>query len=243
MISSRSMNLPDIHLDIGCGKVPRNPYSREKLCGVDICSSDSTEAFDFRAANLSLEPIPYPSDTFGSVSAFDFIEHVPRILPTADGRDTFFPFIRLMDEIWRVLAHGGRLYALTPAFPRLQAFVDPTHVNFITEGTHEYFCGEKPFAHMYGFNGRFNVVRAHWVHHHEAVKATFSTHVVKPSVQSAPQPVVITKHRPRLKRIADVVRESLRELRGKKTPLPPVELVPPGHNGVHFLWELEAIKR
>ena len=29
------MSLPDIHLDLGCGKFPRNPYDRAKLCGVD----------------------------------------------------------------------------------------------------------------------------------------------------------------------------------------------------------------
>ncbi|MFC5576555.1 hypothetical protein ACFPOA_00835 [Lysobacter niabensis] len=82
--------------------------------------------------------------TFTSVSAFDFIEHIPRLLPTADGRDTTFPFINLMNEVRRVLDHGGRFHAVTPAFPYPHAFTDPTHVNFITHKTHEYFCGDKP---------------------------------------------------------------------------------------------------
>jgi SAM-dependent methyltransferase len=230
------MHLPDIHLDIGCGKVPRNPYSRQKLCGVDLDArvGDLAQGFDFQAANLALEPIPYPSNTFGSVSAFDFIEHVPRILVTADGRETFFPFIRLMDEIWRVLAHGGRLYALTPAFPRLQAFVDPTHVNFITEGTHEYFCGEFPFAHMYGFAGRFNIIRAHWVHHHEAVKASFDSS----TDQQASNVLHQKKSRPLIKRIADMARNCFRVLRGR----PISQSSDAALYGVHFLWELEAVK-
>jgi SAM-dependent methyltransferase len=243
MTSPFSMNLPDIHLDIGCGKVPRNPYSRKKLCGVDIRDSDSTDTFDFRSANLSLEPIPYSSDTFGSVSAFDFIEHVPRILVTADGRQTFFPFIRLMDEIWRVLAHGGRLYALTPAFPRLQAFVDPTHVNFITEGTHEYFCGENPFARMYGFNGRFNIVRAHWVHHHDAVTATFTQPVITYSNEDVES---VEPEKPqkksKIKRVAKIIREQIRTLRGRHKVAPRMKITQPIDNEVHFLWELEAIK-
>ncbi|MDQ3205818.1 MAG: hypothetical protein M3Q40_04805 [Pseudomonadota bacterium] len=40
-----------------------------------------------------LEPIPYPDGSFGSVSAYDFLEHVPRIFPSADGRATVFPFV------------------------------------------------------------------------------------------------------------------------------------------------------
>ena len=50
-----------------------------------------------------------------------------------------------------MLEPGGRFYAVTPAFPHPEAFADPTHVNIITETTHEYFCGERPLGHMYGF--------------------------------------------------------------------------------------------
>ena len=40
---------------------------------------------------------------------------------------------------------------------------DPTHVNVITERTHEYFCGDNPLGRMYGFAGRFRCLRAEWV--------------------------------------------------------------------------------
>ena len=165
-------SLPDIHLDLGCGTVPRNPYGRTRLCGVDIRALDGATGFEFRAANLTLEPIPFPDDTFGSLSAFDFVEHVPRILGTADGKGTRFPFIDLMNEVWRVLAPGGRFFALTPAVPGLPAFQDPTHVNFITEDTHRYFCGDEPTGRMYGFNGRFNALRAEWVVDRDSHTAT-----------------------------------------------------------------------
>jgi len=157
------MTLPDRHLDLGCGLSPRNPYRRGQLCGVDIRPLESTPQAEFRCANVVLDPIPYPDDHFGSVSAYDFIEHVPRLLATPDGRATWFPFIRLMNEIWRVLAPGGRLYALTPAYPNPAAFVDPTHVNTITEHTHEYFCGDDRLGQIYGFEGRFNALRVEWV--------------------------------------------------------------------------------
>lgn len=151
------------HLDLGCGAFPRNPYGRSELHGVDLHAFDAAPPFHFRTANLTLDPIPYDDDHFGSVSAFDFLEHVPRLLATADGRATRFPFIELMDEIWRVLAPGGRFYALTPAYPHPEVFQDPTHVNVLTEETHLYFCGEQPYGANYGFRGRFRALRADWV--------------------------------------------------------------------------------
>jgi SAM-dependent methyltransferase len=213
-------SLPDVHLDLGCGKRPRNPYGRSRLCGIDIRALADTLTdpdFEFRGANLAVEPIPFESDSFGSVSAFDFIEHVPRVLATPDGRDTFFPFVRLMDEIWRVLAPGGLLYALTPAWPNPEVFVDPTHVNVITERTHEYFCGDSPMGRMYGFRGSFRLRRAHWAKQHEAYSA-------RPFV---PPPQSMGK------RFAHGVRDGLRRLRGR---------MPPPHSVVYFLWELEAAK-
>jgi len=154
---------PDRHLDLGCGLTPRNPYGRRELCGVDIRPLASTPQVEFRSANVVLDPIPYPDNHFASVSAFDFVEHVPRLLTTTDGRSTWFPFIVLMNEVWRVLAPGGRFYALTPAFPNPAAFVDPTHVNIITERTHEYFCGEGRLGQIYGFEGDFKALRVEWV--------------------------------------------------------------------------------
>jgi SAM-dependent methyltransferase len=155
--------LPDRHLDLGCGVSPRNPYGRRQLCGVDIRELPSTPEAELRCANVVLDPIPYPDDHFGSLSAYDFIEHVPRLLTTPDGGATWFPFVQLMNEVWRVLAAGGRLYALTPAFPSPAAFVDPTHVNIITDRTHEYFCGEQPLGAIYGFTGAFKALRVEWV--------------------------------------------------------------------------------
>ena len=151
------------HLDLGCGTTPRNPYGRSALYGVDLRHIETSATVEIVAANLAFEPIPFDNDAFGSVSAFDFIEHIPRVLNGTEPNTTCFPFVRLMDEIWRVLAPGGLFYALTPCFPSHASFQDPTHVNIITDSTHEYFCGERPIARMYGFRGGFAVRRAQWV--------------------------------------------------------------------------------
>jgi SAM-dependent methyltransferase len=162
------------HLDIGCGGVPRNPYARSELFGVDL--SVAAPNANFKAANLAIDPVPFPDGFFDSVSAYDFLEHVPRILPTADGRSTRAPFVELMNEIWRVLTPGGLFYASTPAYPHHAAFQDPTHVNIISIHTHHYFTRPTLTARMYGFVGDFEVRRVMRVkpgHLYQPLKSNF----------------------------------------------------------------------
>jgi SAM-dependent methyltransferase len=147
------------HLDIGGGATPRNPYGCDEVHVVDIVASPGVDASRLRVANLSLEPIPHPDSSFDSVSAFDFLEHIPRVLATADSRSTRFPFVELMNEVHRVLRPNGLFYALTPAYPSSETFQDPTHVNFIADETWRYFCGTRPQAQAYGFTGRFEMLR------------------------------------------------------------------------------------
>jgi SAM-dependent methyltransferase len=80
-------------------------------------------------------------------------------LPTPDGANLRFPFVELMSEIWRVLRPGGLLYAQTPAVPHESAFIDPTHTNFVTFGTHAYFTKPLLAARPYGFTGAFEMLR------------------------------------------------------------------------------------
>lgn len=150
-----------IHLDIGCGTRPRNPYNRAVLWGLDINEKAASEDNQIKLCNVSLETIPFEDNFFDSVSAYDFLEHLPRTL--INNGQTRFPFVELMNEIWRVLKPHGLLYAVTPAYPRQEAFVDPTHTNFITEKTHEFFTSPHYLARMYGFEGHFIARRTHWV--------------------------------------------------------------------------------
>ena len=147
------------HLDLGCGTNPQNPYRQPNLFGIDI--RDDAQALlaqrgiTIKKANLVFDKIPFEDNFFASVSAIDFLEHVPRQICLGSSNELVYPFISLMNEIWRVLSPGGRFLAVTPAFPSPLAFADPTHVNYIAQGTHEYFCGERPAGSIYGFHGRF----------------------------------------------------------------------------------------
>ena len=143
------------HLDLGCGHAPRNPYRRDEMWGIDISKEVLQLGNNIKFSDLSVEKIPFEGDYFDSVSAYDFL--------ASNGDHMRFPFIELMNEIWRVLKPGGLLYAVTPAYPRQEAFMDPTHVNIITEKTHTYFSGPDRMAKMYGFVGNFKVRRAEWI--------------------------------------------------------------------------------
>jgi SAM-dependent methyltransferase len=146
------------HLDLGCGDMPRNPYIAPEIYGVDIRKYTDTVKVKFCVANLAIERIPFEDDFFSSVSAYDFIEHIPRVLYDQGRGITFFPFVELMNEIHRVLIPKGRFYAVTPCFPAEEAFQDPTHVNYISANTYRYFCGDSPEGRIYGFNGHFRLV-------------------------------------------------------------------------------------
>ena len=153
-----------IHLDLGSGSNPRNPFNAKKIVAIDIRHKKNfnrkitiKKNITFVNANLALERIPFPDNYFTSVSAYDFLEHIPRLIVVKN--KTTFPFITLMSEIYRVLKPDGQFYAITPYFPKESAFVDPTHVNFISKDTYKYFVKPFVFASIYGFAGAFDLIK------------------------------------------------------------------------------------
>lgn len=144
-------------LDLGCGLQPKNPFNAQEVYGIDV--RDDAEAHIVKA-DLVIEPIPFPDDSFDYVPAHDFLEHVPRLIYLPQRRNAF---VEVMNEIHRVLKPGGVFMSFTPAFPHGPAFRDPTHVNIITEETFPlYFDDKVRWASMYGFRGSFQILSQEW---------------------------------------------------------------------------------
>ena len=148
------------HLDLGCGSNPHNPYNADQLFGCDLKHPESVHNVyfvDFKTADLAFEEIPFQDEMFDSISAINFLEHIPR--QVAYGHlQTRNSFIELMNEIYRVLKPGGRFFAVSPVYPHSDAFTDPTHVNFITRFSHRYFVLPSLTADQYGFTGKFKEI-------------------------------------------------------------------------------------
>ena len=150
------------HIDIGCGAKPRNPFGAGYVIGADLLTeSFLPQGLMDQYLQLKIgEPIPLPDTSVDSISGYDFLEHLSR---------DFYPFgnlfISFMNEAHRILKPGGMLFCVTPAYPSPAAFQDPTHVNFISEETVNYFIGEAPHAKSlgYGFEGSFSLVYQGWV--------------------------------------------------------------------------------
>jgi len=151
--NAKSLGLLESYaLDLGCGTVPRNCFQANTQWGIDIRENLDSK---IKSVDLAINPIPFEDGTFNYITSFEFIEHVPRIIYAPDCR---FPFIQLMNEIWRTLRVDGLFFSLTPVYPFKTAFSDPTHVNYITEETFQYFNDSSRLASIYGFSGSFKVL-------------------------------------------------------------------------------------
>ena len=144
-------------LDLGCGSNPRNPFNADELFGIDVRDDLAT---NIKKADLAIQAIPYQDDFFEYLTAYDFLEHIPRVVYLPERRNSF---VELMNEAYRVLKMGGFFLSFTPAYPHAAAFQDPTHVNFITEDTFRlYFDDTNRWAKAYGFTGAFQVRMQEW---------------------------------------------------------------------------------
>lgn len=162
-------------LDLGCSGFTRT-WDGYECWGIDIVDhSQEPNTQHIKQRDLAIEPIPFNSNQFDLVTAYDFLEHLPMIIYVPK-----IPFymmqsavkdenivlmerrqvvIELFNEIYRVLKHGGLFYSQTPIYPDKTIFQDPTHLSVWTDDSMNYFSGDYFGWHdHYGHTSRFEQV-------------------------------------------------------------------------------------
>ncbi len=103
-------------LNLGCGHAkldfPEAATAREVI-GIDISPNSQADILH------DLDSVPYPcdADSFDLVIMQDVIEHV-RDVPA------------VLNEVYRVVRHGGIVRIRTPHYSSYYAYNDPTHLHF-----------------------------------------------------------------------------------------------------------------
>lgn len=140
-------------LDIGCGSLPA--FENHAADGYEHFGVDINPFKHVKAADLAIDGIPYESDQFDLVTAYDFLEHIPSFvyIPEYDMSNdhTFMEkrncMVELFNEVYRVLKNGGEFYFESPVAGTQGYWQDPTHVFGWTPETLHYFSGD-----YYGFH-------------------------------------------------------------------------------------------
>ncbi|MDG2091660.1 MAG: methyltransferase domain-containing protein [SAR86 cluster bacterium] len=147
-------NQDTIAVDLGCGPKVTNRFSANKALGVDLFQDNDNGVLKCR---LGFEKLPFDDNAIDYLTAYDLLEHIPRYSDREEIGHA--PFIFLLNECYRVLRKGGVFLSMTPIYPYLGAFQDPTNNNIMTVHTLEkYFTTNKhAIASHYGITANFNI--------------------------------------------------------------------------------------
>jgi ubiquinone/menaquinone biosynthesis C-methylase UbiE len=128
----------EIKLNLGSGLRPLYEY-------VNIDKSDKAKCdliLDLEEGNL-----PYNDNSVCVIEATHVLEHIKNIIP-------------LMNECYRVLKRGGRMYITVPQNEGMWA--DPTHVRAFSRLSFRYFCGYA-FNEVYEIKCRFKQIKCEFI--------------------------------------------------------------------------------
>ncbi len=86
--------------------------------------------------DLNVFPWPIPDNSGDTILTFHFLEHVDDLFKT-------------FEEVYRISKNGTRILIEVPHFRSSSAYKDPTHQNFFTAKTINYFCKENhTYTHL-----------------------------------------------------------------------------------------------
>lgn len=121
-------------LNIGCGRDIKKGWvnlDRQDAPGIDVVAD---------LERLSLNPLPFPNDTFDGMLMSHVIEHITNVLP-------------MMEELYRVAKPGCELVIRCPHGASDDADEDPTHVRRMFHGSFLAFAQPYYWRADYGYRG------------------------------------------------------------------------------------------
>jgi len=122
-------------LNLGCGADIREGWvnlDAAKLEGIDVVH------------DINRLPLPFESEEFDYILCQDVLEHVE--------------YVPLLKDLHRILKRGGTLSIRVPHFSSKNNFIDPTHKNFFSIETFDFFAEDSAYRRDYYFDFQFKNV-------------------------------------------------------------------------------------
>jgi ubiquinone/menaquinone biosynthesis C-methylase UbiE len=138
-ITSHASNLDAsaLRLNLGSG-----PWKKDGWVNVDVITHPDVDVVH----DLNDIPWPFADESVERIYACNILEHLADV-------------VQVMEEIWRVLKPSGIAEIIVPYYHSSGAFRDPTHRQFFTEDSMDYFSVNRPLSHYnYYSKCRFEVV-------------------------------------------------------------------------------------
>lgn len=186
-----------IKLDIACGQ-----RKREGFTGIDIAKCDGVDIVH----NLNQFPWPIPDGSVTEAVCSHYIEHIP--LAYWNPGDVYTPemkspksvdaLCKFFEEVYRILAPGGKLEIIAPYYNHQRCWQDPTHRRAICDATFFYVSKEWrvangldhygmkcDFAATWGYgidgsmDGRSDEFKQFAVRHYTNAVADIHAHLIK----------------------------------------------------------------
>jgi len=133
-------------IDLACGSNKKEGY-----CGIDIADCPGVDIVH----DLTQYPWPIEDNSVDLIHCSHYMEHIPHIdikgivkqsnsfeefkEKTIESKDGFINFI---NELYRILAVGGKATVTVPHYMSVRAFGDPTHTRYIGDFSFLYLNKE-----------------------------------------------------------------------------------------------------
>jgi len=128
-------------LSLGCGRDIRPDH-----VNLDLVSADGVDVVH----DLNVVPLPFEDGRFEEIRCDSILEHVE--------------YVKLLRDIHRIMAPGGRLLVQVPHFSSPSAYENPQHIRYFTSQTLGYFVQGHEWNHCFGFAfARIEDVRVNFV--------------------------------------------------------------------------------